>query len=404
MKILLVSGSNSLSHLFKCLSMKKHFEQKKCIVYIAVSEQYVDFLKSIDENNYFVLPNIQENDKSGFPTVYWFKNISWISICIKSERELIKKMKPDMILGVFHFTIKISSHLENIPFYSLSCGCMLPEFQGALGFNRNDSSVEIQKNYLNTFFKYAAVKMNKATSKFDFYPLEDIRFFLKGKITFLWDFPEFMQSAMDTNIVYAGPVPMINWPKNNIDISKLNKQRKPLAVISFGTCCHNIKIFERLINILTQLNFYIVIAGGLGEEISTVINNNPNTVYVNEIPLKNILKEASVIISHGGQMTIFESIAENTPVIVMPFHPEQDHNGLCLENIGCGKRLIQAKPFNSQPEYYINRFNALSDSSIKSTITLLLEDRKIEDKLKKYKEIINSYNSLETIYSELERQ
>jgi hypothetical protein len=84
-----------------------------------------------------VLPDIQEIDRSPYPTINWFRNRDHILKCIYAEIALIKKYKPDRVLGVFRFTLKAASAVCKIPYDSLACGCMLPYMSGALGFHND---------------------------------------------------------------------------------------------------------------------------------------------------------------------------------------------------------------------------------------------------------------------------
>ena len=400
MKILIVPGVNALSHFIKSVSIKKYFEKNGHIVQIAVSKQYSNVALQFNENC-FIIPNIQESDYSSFPTLNWFKDEANISSCITAERELLKSYKPDIVIGIFNFTIKASTQLENIPFYSLSCTCMLSKSKTVLGFNQKDSGFEIQKNYLDSFFCYITAKMNKVMEKFKLPQICDIRECLEGITTFLWDFPEFMQSNKYSNVMYIGPIPMVSLNSDKIIDLNINYKRK-FAVISFGTCTYSSEIIQRMIRILTSMNLFVVIIGGYQNNNNCVCKTDKNAIYLNHAPLSMILENASFIISHGGQMTIFESILEKVPSLIIPFQPEQDHNGLCLENIMCGERFFKPTPFNSLPQYYISKFNSLSQDTIISKISSLVKNEEVKNSLSRYSKILKNYDSLQIINSVLE--
>ncbi len=132
MKILLLPKNNSLSHIAKCLVIKNAFESKGHQVFLACSQMRAPFLRALGVEHH-VLPDIQDVDGASLPTFAWFRSPQVINDCIRAELALMKKLKPDRILGVFRFTGKISAWLAGIPYDSLICGCMIPECLEVLG-------------------------------------------------------------------------------------------------------------------------------------------------------------------------------------------------------------------------------------------------------------------------------
>ena len=83
MKFLIIPENNSLSHITKCLSLKTVLHAKGHNVYIAVSKERSDFLNKMGFEHH-ILPDIQENDGSCFPTFKWFSNTQSIIDCINT--------------------------------------------------------------------------------------------------------------------------------------------------------------------------------------------------------------------------------------------------------------------------------------------------------------------------------
>ena len=73
-------------------------------------------------------------------------------------------------------------------------------------------------------------------------------------------------------------------------------------------------------------------------------------------------------------MTVFEALRNNVPVFVMPFQPEQSHSGVCLERIGCGRRLVPSQIFQGNSEVYINALTRMTENEIKSAIDGLVNN------------------------------
>ncbi len=86
----------------------------------------------------------------------------------------------------------------------------------------------------------------------------------------------------------------------------------------------------------------------------------------------------------------------------MPLQPEQSHNGVCLERIGCGKRIIPSTHFTGMPEDYIEAFNRLSDNEIKNNIKGLIDDKKTKENLTLMKAVIDRYRGADALVNILE--
>ena len=100
-------------------------------------------------------------------------------------------------------------------------------------------------------------------------------------------------------------------------------------------------------------------------------------------------------------MTIFEALAHEIPVVVMPFHPEQSHNGICLERIGCGRMIVPACRFVGNSSVYTDMLAVTEDEKIKMMISELVENPDTKNNLRNFKNIISQYNGLETISGRL---
>ena len=101
-------------------------------------------------------------------------------------------------------------------------------------------------------------------------------------------------------------------------------------------------------------------------------------------------------------MTVFEALQEGVPVLVMPFQPEQAHNGLCLERLGCGKRLVSAEPFQGNSTVYLNALDRMTDEEIGARISSLVLHPRIKSRLAETRDIIRRYGGVRSLADSLE--
>ena len=402
MKFLIIHGNNSLSHGIKSLAIQSRLLLKGHECKLAVSPEREEFFKKLSAD-YTLLEDIQENDGSSYPTMNWFRYQQKINDCIEKEMMLIQEYKPDRVLGIFRFTAKASSFLCDLPFDSLTCGCMLPDTHNALGFYDNIDDLEEQRNFINMFFRSAAIKMNRVLDDFKLEPVRDIREMLLGDRTFLWDIPEFMSVPERENIFHIGPIFWNKWMHDTVDIDPIIKVSKPLAILAFGTCNSNVNLLNRMINVLIDLGYNVVVAAGGQEELASILKDDSRVNSYLFAPIEKILPYTSLIVCHGGQMTIFEALTHEVPVVVIPFHPEQANNGICLERIGCGRMLVPACRFVGNQSVYTDILDEMDDEIIKNMISEFVENPETKLNLKKVKNVLSQYNGLETITDRLEQ-
>jgi UDP:flavonoid glycosyltransferase YjiC (YdhE family) len=391
-KFLLIPGNNSLSHVAKCLALKTELLRRGNRVLIAVSRKHSRFLHSL-RCEHAVIPDIQEADDAASPTWEWFRKPERIESCIRAEIELMSTYRPDRVLGVFRFTAKSAAAVLGLPYDSLACGCMMPDTEEVLGYAPLEAGRDCQAQYLDNFFRFAAKKISMALERFGCAAVPDIRWMLQGDRTFLWDFPEFMPLPLQAHRFYVGPMLWEDWPKECDLPLSLPKGRRPTALISFGTSSGDRQrsIAAKLIDSLLENGYNVTIAAGGREDMMDIRPGNRRVTSRRFVPLRLLLCHVDLVVSHGGQMTIFEALLHHVPVLVMPFQPEQAHNGVCLERIGCGRRLVPSAQFKGCAGVYTEAFNGQTFPEIGETIRSLIEDPRTANSLTAAAQAIRRY-------------
>jgi UDP:flavonoid glycosyltransferase YjiC (YdhE family) len=400
MKFLLVPSNNSESHIFKCLAIREILRLHSHLVLIAVAQKHAPLLERLGVEH-CLIPDIQESDDSPLPTVEWFRNPGRILQCIKLEMSLLRKFKPDRVLGVFRFTTRVSTRLLSIPFDSLVCGCMLPFSTEVLGFAEGEPGRELQRAVLDSFFRYAAARMNMILTGLGHTEIKDIRALLVGDRTFLWDLPEFMPLPSMDSCIHVGPVCGAYGHEPEPDFRAGGCGDLPLAILTFGITISNRAVAEKLIRVLLDLGHRVLLAAGGQKELGS-LPETPNLTIRSFVPLPQALPQATVMVCHGGQMTVFDGLKHGVPILVVPFQPEQAHNGLCLERIGCGRRLLPTRLFWGNPQTYIDAVNEFPEQELSETITKFLKRPELPQCLRLAQMTMEKYNGAERLAAYLE--
>ena len=377
MRYLLVPGNNSPSHVAKCLALQAVLCARGHEARVAVSAASAGRFPGLEG---CLLPDIQESDGAGYPTPEWFRDPRRLAACVQAEVELLRAWRPDRVLGVFRFTLRASAAIAGIPYDSLACGCMLPEFPGVLGFAPADPGREQQRAALEAFFRYAGARASSALAHLCA-PVADIREMLKGERTFLWDFPEFEPLPPAPGVIHVGP---ITWPHPagpGPELDALLANPRPLAIIASGTCVGSAAMVARMVRILRRLDYQVLVAAGGQADLLAGLAPEPQVTVLKFPPLAALLGRAALLVSHGGQMTIFEALARRVPVLVAPFQPEQAQNGVCLERLGCGARLSGPAVYLGHPGVFSRALARETDAGIERRLEALLLDPRTGERL-----------------------
>lgn len=355
MKILVTPCNNTLSHIAKGLALRQQLEARGHEVHLAVSAMRASFLESIDERRYVILPDIQEASGAPLPCFSWFRPERF-EACVRAEVDLLNRLRPDVVLGVFRFTGPLSAALAGIPYDSLICGCMTPACPDVLGFEPGEPGEEEQSKALRFFRRTCAQRLHPVFSSFGLPPVDDAWQLLVGQRTYLWDYPEFQPLPATPGFHHVGPVLWTKWPTPKLRGNELDTLKGPVAYVAFGTGDVPPEWLTHLVRALWNIGYSVAIALG-GRPVLVDLPPDPLRLSVFDfLPVEVALPRASLVVCHGGQGLIFEALSARVPVFVLPMQPEQAQNGRCLERMGCGTRLLRGNVFGGRASHNLDAF------------------------------------------------
>jgi len=369
-KILLLPGNNALSHVAKSLAVGAALEKRGHEAVVAVSAERSEFLRKIGVPHR-VLPDIQEADRGPSPSFAWFKDPARFARVVRAEADLVREIAPARVLGVFRFTASSACRLANVPFDALTCGCMLADCPDVLGSRDSDADRSRQAEYLSFFYGFCTGRVGEALASLGLPATRDVRALLEGENTFLWDFPEFMRAPASRNLHHVGPLRFSGWPKAERE-AKERRSSGRVALLAFGTGQIPAGAVAKIARSLALAGFEVAIAAGGQTALLDSIGGVPGVRRFEYAPMEALLSRASLVVSHGGQMTVFEALASRVPVLVMPFQPEQAHNGICLERLGVGALLVAPALCRGGARAYATALEAMTEGEIARRAETLL--------------------------------
>ena len=134
---------------------------------------------------------------------------------------------------------------------------------------------------------------------------------------------EFDIEPLPPHLYYTGPFvdarqrPAVNFPWDRLD-------GRPLVFASLGTLQNRSRdIFRKIAEACAGLNVQLVISlgGGLEPDRLGALSGDP--LVVRFAPQLEIVKRASVVITHAGVNTVLESLAEGVPLVCIPLGNDQ---------------------------------------------------------------------------------
>ncbi|UJR07276.1 hypothetical protein I4U23_011564 [Adineta vaga] len=156
-----------------------------------------------------------------------------------------------------------------------------------------------------------------------------------------------------------------------------------LSLGSFG--CVDIVLMQRVIDVLSKTQHRIIVSmGPLGHQLKL-----PNTmVRESTLPQTKVIPLVDLVITHGGNNTITESLHFGKPMIVLPMFYDQHDNAQRMQEMGFGVRL--------------DTYN-FTDEQLLSALDRLLNDGALRDRMNRLGEKIRERDGLRAGVDIIER-
>ena len=155
---------------------------------------------------------------------------------------------------------------------------------------------------------------------------------------------DFEDAALRPNMRYAGPLvgdpvwaePWHSpWSKND---------PRPLALVGFSTSFQNhAGVLQRVIDAASTLQVRLLVTLGGPIEASELVPAE-NVVVVRSAPHLEILKEASLVVTHGGHGTVMAALMHRLPMLVIPHGRDQADNAARITERGAGLAVSRTAP------------------------------------------------------------
>lgn len=150
---------------------------------------------------------------------------------------------------------------------------------------------------------------------------------------------DFTPSKLPANVEYVGAqLDDNNWSRQWTSPFADDDQR-PLVVVGFSTTFQDhALILQKVIDALSELPVRVVVTLG-GSIRPDEVSAAANTAIVESAPHHVVMRDASLVVTHGGHGTLMKALVHNCPLLVMPHGRDQPDNAIRVTHRGAGLSL-----------------------------------------------------------------
>lgn len=157
----------------------------------------------------------------------------------------------------------------------------------------------------------------------------------KTNLVFTSKYFQPFSSVLGPNYHYVGP---IIYTRNELPIPKpIMQTKKPIIYVSLGSI-HNddLTFYKTCIAALKDSPYQVIMSIGKRIKLSK-LGKVPADFFIKDyLPQLEILRRASVFVTHGGMNSINESLYFGVPMLFFPIIQEQKLNATRVEQLGAG--------------------------------------------------------------------
>ncbi|NTW97894.1 MAG: hypothetical protein HGB28_05015 [Oscillochloris sp.] len=275
-----------------------------------------------------------------------------LSTFITAEVELLRQIRPDVVITGFRPSVRISSRVMGVPLvWVLPAAVSEPYFQSGLGtaphglFVKNPLMTLVPSPLRNWFANIAPLHLpfkldawNKVALKWGIGRFPSTLSIFRGDFNLLSDAPELFPELdqLPPDYAFCGPL-LIEHPIPTPD-SLRDYQRKPgrpVIFFSMGSS-GSPELFQAIVASFEGQPYDVFVATTTIMEKAAFEHIPENVIVEKLFPPIEVAALADVAVIHGGQGTIYSTLFAGTPFVGVPMFSEQQYNLEAISRRGCG--------------------------------------------------------------------
>jgi MGT family glycosyltransferase len=263
--------------------------------------------------------------------------------------EIFKKEKPDYVMyDSMCLWARAAAEIFTIPRVA-SFSVFAETKQGFRGFLESVSKMDPDELGKASGFAEFSEKLRST------YPVKDLElghvFINHGDLNIVYTSKLFQPGGeqFDDSFKFVGPSILDRHEPTDFPLDKITDKNK-VIYISLGTILSNLEssfgFYENCFETFRGKDVTVVISVGVNTEISKFKRIPGNFIVRNYVPQLEILKRASLLITHGGMNSVSEALYYGVPLIMIPMGTDQHNVARQVERLNAGIK-IERESLNS---------------------------------------------------------
>lgn len=156
---------------------------------------------------------------------------------------------------------------------------------------------------------------------------------------------DFSVPQLPDNVRYVGP--QLDDPDWATEVAWRRTGREPLVLVATSSIYQHqqVDLLQRVAQALGKLPIQAVLTTGRAVEPKE-IDAPPNVEVLRAAPHRQVLAEASAVVTHAGHGSVLKALAAGVPLVCMPMGRDQKDNTARVLRLGAGVRISKSSKPN----------------------------------------------------------
>jgi len=346
--VLLVAEAVTLAHFARVVSLANALDASSYEVVVASDARYADLEAPFGVAFYPIrsIPSDQFERALARGTPLY--DVATLTAYVEDDLALIKKVKPDLIVGDFRLSLAVSAPVAGIPYAAVVNAYWSPyadivypvpdlPMTRVLGLSLAQRLFDVARPIA---FTLHARPLNTVRRRYHLPPLgHDLRtVYTWGDYTLYADVPELVPTRpLPANHRHLGS-PLWSARKPLPDWWGRIPADNPVVLVTLGSS-GRADLLPMALSVLSELPITVlaVTAGKIDP------GNVPATAFVADyLPLESAVRRAALVICNGGSLTSYQALDAGVPVLGVCSNMDQLLNMSAIERLGAGLSLRAA--------------------------------------------------------------
>jgi MGT family glycosyltransferase len=342
----------------------------------------------------FITNSLLEFRKSPFEQLKTFMYSTWKAIIdgVKFSNEqltkIIEEIKPDIIVEDNVITFPALIKNDKIPFVRIvSCNPLEIRRKENLvpppysGLPSNDQSQwKIFENEYKIIHIDIWNEFNNWIQEQGLSSLTQLEFIHTSKYLNFYMYPKEIDYTNESlSLLWTRLDSCVRQTENENFQLPLNFKNSKIIYVSLGSLGYNdTNLMKRLIDLFSTSKYYFIFS--LGSKYNQYINLPKNIFGYENLPQTIVLPLVDLVITHGGNNTVCESLHFGKPMIILPLFWDQHDNAQRLHETGYGIHL-DTYTFTDQQMFQAIEY-LINDQILRQHLTTIGESIRARNGLK----------------------